>query len=224
MGVYTMSDFIVTPSDYPWGAGRVFPEIVGSFINSDSTSNTSHTLTVPTHAEGDTLVAVLMWRHPAASITVPSGWNLHTGNLLPSMPFDQRLHIYTKIATSSEPANYTWSAATAQRNCGLMVSVRRFMEIFNITEAYGNGTTATIATVKNRLNLTVFTWGYAATSGTESYSQNSDDGLLAQISDSPKAQARMSGGYVNTETLVTSTHDATSGINDPNHGGICIQM
>ena len=223
MSVFNFDRRIIDASEYPWGVGVEIPTLIGSFIDSNSASDTSHTLTVPTHSAGDTLVAVLMWRLPHADITAPTGWTLHTGNLLSIMVVDHRLHVYTKIATDSEPANYTWSASTAVRNCGLMVSVRNFKRIFNIVESYGNGVTATIATAKNRLNLTVFTWLYADTSA-ETYSQNSDDGLLTQISDSPTANARISGGHVNSQTIVTSTHNAASTDNNPNHSGICIQM
>jgi hypothetical protein len=109
------------------------------------------------------------------------------------------------------------------RNCGLIVSVR-FGAINTITENYGNGTTATINTVANRLNITVFTWGFAVTSGTESYSQSASSGTLTQITDSPRAQARVSGGHISSAATVTSTHSAAEAGSSPNHGGICIQL
>jgi hypothetical protein len=197
------------------------PAIIGSFINSDATADTSHTLNAPSLQEGDLLIAVLMWR-TTGSITAPSGWSLN-GTYMSSMSLDQRLVVYTKTAGSSEPGSYTWSTASSLRNCGLIVSVRNGA-IDTVTESYGNGNTATISTVSNRLNLTVFTWIYAATSGTESYSQSISSGSITEVTDSPKAQPRISGGYTTSAATVTSTHFATDLGFNPNHAGINIQI
>jgi hypothetical protein len=205
------------------GVGTAAPALIGSFINSGSTADTSHELTVPTHADGDLLIAVLMWRNNKGTLTVPAGWSLQ-GTYTSSIVFSgniQNLLVYTKTASTSEPASYTWSATASTRNCGLMASVRNGV-IDSVTESYGNGTTATISAVSSRLNLTVFTWIYAAASGTETYSQSGTG--LTQISDSPKEQARISGGYTTTAGTITSTHSATNESDAPNHGGINIQL
>jgi hypothetical protein len=199
--------------------------LIGSFINSDSTADTSHELTVPTHADGDLLIAVLMWRDNKGTLTVPAGWSLQgtytSSVVVGSSGAIQNLLVYTKTASSSEPASYTWSATTSTRNCGLMASVRNGV-IDAVTENYGNGTTATITAVSSRLNLTVFTWIYAASSGTEAYSQSGAG--LVQITDSPKELARISGGYTTTAGTITSTHASTTTTDNPNHGGINIQL
>ena len=205
-------------------AGGAEPEVIGSFINSASAADTSHTLDAPTHQEGDLLIAVLMWRSNKATLTVPSGWSLH-GTYMSSIVFSgnqQNLLVYTKTAGASEPASYTWSAATSTRNCGLIVSVRNGA-IDTVTENYGNGTTATISTVAGKLNLTVFTWIYASNAA-EAYFQTISAGSITEISDSSKARARISGGYTESAATVTSTHSTSETADDPNHGGINIQI
>jgi hypothetical protein len=200
------------------------PQLIGSYIDSDSTTDTTHVLNVPTHAEGDLLIAVLMWREDMGTLTAPSGWNLYDIEMdrlfTASLVDRQHLYVYTKQASSSEPASYTWSATTSTRNAGLMVSVRGGV-IDTVSESYGNATTATIDTLPDRLNLTVFTWIYASTTS-ESYSQSGAG--VVQITDSPKAQARLSGGYTTTKGTVTSTHFTTTTTGSPNHGGINIQL
>jgi len=201
------------------------PQLIGSQINSDATADTSAVVTVPSNAQGDLLIAVLMWRNDRGTLTVPSGWTLqgtYTSSIMIS-GVQQNLLVYTKTASASEPATYTWTAATSTRNAWLSASVR-FGQIDTVSENYGNGTTATISTVADRLNLTVFTWVYAQSSGSETYSQSAADSSLTQITDSPKANARISGGYTRNATTVTSTHAATDTLNNPNHGGINIQI
>jgi hypothetical protein len=201
---------------------KPLPQVIGTFINSDSTADTSHVLDVPTHLENDLLVAVLMWRDDMGVLTPPAGWKRH-GAYMDQIAFSgirQHLHVYTKQASSSEPSSYTWSASASTRNAGLMVSVRGGI-IDTVSEGYGNAATATIDTLPDRLNLTVFTWIFASASS-ESYSQSGAS--VTQITDSPKANARLSGGYTTTQGTITSTHDETTAADSPNHGGINIQI
>jgi hypothetical protein len=201
------------------------PQLIGSQINSDATADTSAVVTMPTNKQGDLLVAVLMWRTDRGTLTVPSGWTLQ-GTYASSIVFSgtqQTLLVYTKTASASEPASYTWSATTSTRNAWLSASLR-YGQIDAINENYGNSTTATVSTVADRLNLTVFTWVYAASSGTEAYSQSAADSSLTQITDSPKTNARISGGYTRNATTVTSTHAAADASNNPNHGGVNIRI
>jgi hypothetical protein len=202
---------------------KPLPQVIGTFINSDSTADTSHVLDVPTHLENDLLVAVLMWRDDMGVLNPPAGWKRYGAYMdqIVVSGIRQHLHVYTKQASSSEPSSYTWSASVSTRNAGLMVSVRGGI-IDTVSERYGNAATATIDTLPDRLNLTVFTWVFAATSGTESYSQSGAS--VTQITDSPRADARLSGGYTTTQGTITSTHDATSTTGSPNHGGINIQI
>jgi hypothetical protein len=143
---------------------KPLPQVIGTFINSDSTADTSHVLDVPTHLENDLLVAVLMWRDDMGVLTPPAGWKRHGAYMDQiNLGSRQHLHVYTKQASSSEPSSYTWSASASTRNAGLMVSVRGGI-IDTVSEGYGNAATATIDTLPDRLNLTVFTWVFA-TSG-----------------------------------------------------------
>lgn len=215
---------IALAGNAPDHAGR-YTILVGSYINSDSTSDTSHVLNAPTHAEGDLLVAVLMWRANHGGITAPSGWTLY-GTYTSSIVFSgvqQNLLVYTKTATGSEPTSYTWTAVSAARNCGLIAAIRNG-SIETVNESYGQAATATINTAANRLNLTVFTWIYAISTSTESYSQSASAGTFTEISDSPKAAARLSGGYTSDAATITSTHQSGDTGNSPNHGGICISF
>jgi hypothetical protein len=205
---------------------KPLPQVIGTFIDSGFDSsihvNTARTLDVPTHVENDLLIAVLMWRDDMGVLTPPAGWKRH-GAYMDQIVFSgvrQHLHVYTKQASSSEPASYTWSASSGTTVRGMMVSVRGGA-IDTVSEGYGNGTTATIDTLPDRLNLTAFTWVFASTSS-ESYSQSGAS--VTQITDSPKANARLSGGYTTTQGTITSTHDSTDTTFNPNHGGINIQI
>ena len=212
--------------DASGGGGAVFPlpAVTGSFINSDSTAATSQVLAAPPHNTGDLLVACIVTRDSGGTLTPPSGFTLF-GEYLTSLSLSgdvQSINVFTKEATASEPATYTWTQASSGRICGLIVAVEAGAVITSITEGYGNATTATIATAANRLNITAATWMYAATSVGETYSQTGPG--LVEITDSPVAQARISGGYTTQEGVVTSTHDASSSDNSPNHGMINIAL
>jgi hypothetical protein len=147
------------------------------------------------------------------------------GEYLSSIAFSgsvQTISVFTKTATGSEPATYTWTQASSSRICGFIVALGGNAVISTVTQNYGNGTTATIDTVANRLNLTAATWVYAATSGGEAYSQSGAG--VTEITDSPTDNARISGGYTTQAGTVTSTHDAADIVNNPNHGMINIQL
>ena len=200
------------------------PTVTGTFIDSDSTAATTQVLTAPTHNEGDLLVAVIMNRVTGGTLTPPSGWTLH-GSYLSTVAFSgtsQDLQVFTKTATASEPASYTWTQASSSRICGYVAAIGGGAEIVGVTESYGNATTATIATTANRLNLTAATWVYANPGGAEGYSQTGAG--VTEITDSPNTEARISGGYTTQSGTVTSTHDATSTTDNPNHGMINIAI
>jgi hypothetical protein len=191
-------------------------------INSAYDSSATAVVQVPSHAAGDLLVAAIMWRSNRGSLTVPSGWSLQ-GTYLTSIEFtgsfSQPVLLYTKTASASEPSSYTWTASNASGKCWLSASVRGG-SIEGVDTNYGNGTTATISTTASRLNLTVFSWLYA--SNPETYSQSGTG--LTEITDSPGAGSRISGGYTTQVTTVTSTHSATTTLYSPNHGGINIRF
>jgi hypothetical protein len=100
-----------------------------SFIDrtEQNTSGTSLTVTVPTHLDGDTLIAVLVHSDddPVVAITPPAGWNLvrdktNLGEVATSPPV---LYIYERQA-SSEPASYAWSWDLTGGLLGVMLSYR----------------------------------------------------------------------------------------------------
>ena len=101
-----------------------------------------------------------------------------------------------------------------------MASVAGAVSVSSVSENYGNAQTATIETLGNALNITAATWLYADPSSDETYSQSGNG--LTEITDSPNALARISGGYTTEEGTVTSTHGWTETMDDPNHGMIRI--
>jgi len=221
------SNFPVPVKAFP---GNDDAMLVDYFINSDSTPKSSLILNTPSSVQlNDLLVAVIMSRLASGSITPPSGWSLHTGNMLSSIlvdggPTAQYLHVYTKTATGSEPSPYTWTGSSSVETCGLVFAARK-AQIDAITSNYGNSGTATITTADSALSVTVFTWVYTQSSpSTESYSQSISTGNISQISDSPMASARISGAFTYSTGTVTSTHSTVDASYSPNHGGICIQL
>lgn len=91
-----------------------------AFISGESTNTTSVSLTIdkPTGVvEGDTLIAFVGCDSDAGNFTgAPEGWNLMGSELIEvdgdgTGPQIDNLHLrsYIKIATSSEPASYSWS-------------------------------------------------------------------------------------------------------------------
>ena len=210
------------PADSTGGGGSL-PTVSGWTIDSDGNPATSQVLNAPTHSAGDLLVACIMSRDSGGTLTPPSGFTLH-GAYLSSISFSgtvQTISVFTKTATGSEPSTYTWTQAASSRICGFIVALGGNAVISTVTQNYGNGTTATITTVENRLNLTAATWIYAAT-GSETYSQSGAG--ITEITDSPNDNARISGGYTTQAGTVTSTHTAADAINSPNHGMINIQL
>ena len=216
--------WVSAPSGGGGGGGDSAPPVVtGTFIDSDAAEATTQVLTAPSHDAGDLLVAVIMTRTTGGVVTAPSGFTLY-GTYLGDIPLSgggfQTLSVFTKTATASEPATYTWTQASSSRICGFIAAVEGGASIVSVIENYGNGETATIATVANKLNLTAATWIYADAATGEAYSQSGTG--LAEITDSPSVNARISGGYTTAADTVTSTHDADNTSNSPNHGIINI--
>ena len=204
------------------GGGAPLPTVTGTFIDSDATAATSQVLTAPNHNTGNLLVACIMSRNGGGTLTPPSGFTLH-GEYLSSIVFpgdDQTISVFTKIATASEPATYTWTQASSSRICGFIVAVQGGSVISSVTENYGNADTATITTLSGKLNITAATWIYAV--GTVTYSQSGPG--VVEITDSPNGEARISGGYTTQSGTVTSTHNNTTTDNSPNHGMINIAI
>lgn len=204
------------------------PEVVGTFIDSNQTT-LNYTMNVPTHSEGDTLIAFVAWTFfTGNSLTPPSGWTLYNTYLLTGWAsFTQGpISVYTKTATASEPANYTWtctSGAYGQLGAMMMVSVSGAVSLSNATTADGNGATSTIATTSSSvLNITMGRWLY--TGASETYSQSIDTGSVTNISDSPTNNAYISAGYTYSTGTVTSTHSTATTTGSPNHRMIKVEV
>jgi hypothetical protein len=204
---------------------KPLPEVIGSTWQGQSSTSSTRVSDVPTHLEGDLLIAVVMWRDAAGVITAPAGWELHgayTESIVSTSGGNQRLYVYTKTATNSEPADYTWNSATSSVGASFMVSVRGGV-IDTVTENYGNATTATIEAVDDRLNLCAFTWVFNVSSPSTNQTQSVTGTGVTAILESPSS-ARLTGGYTTVKGTVTSTQAATTTTGDPNHGGINIQI
>jgi len=206
------------------GGGSVLPTVTGTFIDSSATADTSQVLAAPAHSTSDLLVACIMSRASGGALTPPSGFTLY-GEYLSSLTFSgdgQTISVFTKTATASEPASYTWTQASSGRICGFIAAVKKGSIITSVAENYGNGTIASIATAAGQMNITAATWIYSTTSGGETYSQSGAG--VVEITDSPRNNARISGGYTTEAGIVTSTHGANTEDDNPNHGMINISL
>jgi len=97
--------------------------MAATFVDSTTQVNlatTSSTITVPTHTEGDLLIALCLSNaaSPPGEWTRPDGWN-EVGT---SAAGDSLLQLCTKIASGSEPADYTWTHNNSGDLCILMLS------------------------------------------------------------------------------------------------------
>ena len=194
------------------------PTVSSTYIDSDSNPTTSLSLNAPsTVNEGELLVAAIMHRLGSNAPTSSSGFALH-GTYL-SLNIDQRISVYTKTATASEPGTYTWALSASGRTAGWVAALNSSATIEQVIESNGNGATATIGTVDGKLNLIAATWIYSGSAPT-GYSQSGP--FLTEITDSPMTNSRISGGYTTSGGTVTSTIDTASTDNDPNHGMINI--
>jgi len=211
-------------TDSTGSSGTALPSVGGWSIDSGSAAATSFDLDAPDHSAGELIVACIVSRDGGGSLTPPSGFTLY-GEYLNSIQFSgdsQTISVFTKVATDSEPVTYTWTQASSSRICGLAAAITAGASIDSVVESYGNADTATANVSDTFLNLTVATWIYSASSGTEGYSQSGPG--VVEITDSPREQARISGGYTKSPGIVTSTHEAAEAAGDPNHGMIVIRL
>jgi len=220
--VWDQSGGAWVPGSVASGGSGALASVRDWTIQGASPSTASMSLDTPSTSEGDLLVACIMHRSTGGTLTPPSGWTLH-GTYLSNVEFDgttQTISVFTRTATSSEPATYAWTQAVSSRMCGFIVSADGASSIDSVVEVYGNGPTAEATTPGGALSITAATWIYA--SDTEAYSQSGDG--LYEISDSPQEQARISGGYTIQGTVVTSEHSASDTGFNPNHGIIVITL
>jgi len=95
------------------------PSIIGT-TSALRSPNTPGTLVIntPTHQEGDLLFLAITVNGSAFVTGVPSGW-IEVGKTTAAA---ERLGLYYKLASSSEPASYTWTVAVSA--AALSFSVR----------------------------------------------------------------------------------------------------
>lgn len=107
-------------------------EIVDATINRSTT--TSNTVSVPSHKDGDLLVAVCYYQPGVPTMTPPAGWTL-VGDVIDATV--RRVLVYQRVA-SSEPLNYTftWGAGT-EPNIVSIVSIRRASGVTDVGATLG---------------------------------------------------------------------------------------
>lgn len=103
---------------------------IQSATNVDGTSATSVTVTRPALvAEGDVMLAI-SYGYISDALTPPAGWVLI--DIASDSGADLRSRLYRKIATSSEPANYTFNFNGAGSSIG--VTIAAFMGGYDIDQ------------------------------------------------------------------------------------------
>ena len=200
------------------------PAIGDANIDHDvTTSNFNVDLT--TINEGDFLVIVLM-TVTNGTTTPPAGWALQGTYLnITNGANDQVLKVYTRTATASETRPYAFQDTGASVGYAIF-SVPGVTGIESVTTNTGNGDTATIATVAEKLNVTFATWIYSDPA-VETHSQSAPG--LTEVHQNPGgivANARLSMGYTTEGTTVVSKHYTTTTTQNPdsNHQMINIQF
>lgn len=197
------------------GGGGSVPLFSGGYLNANSTSDTSHVLNVPTHKVGDLLIAILMWQGNGTPVTAPSGWttygNYLTGTVSSGVP--HKLYVYTRTASASEPASYTWTGASSIRNCGSMVAVA-YGGIESVTSYLKSATGTTAISVscdKRYLSIIAHTWAAASSSAETATMAGAG---VQTLSFSSTTERRMLVGYTNESGTVSCSHstsDTTNG-------------
>ena len=83
-------------------------------------ASTACTIAVPTHSEGDLLIALCLANaaSPPGEWTRPVGWTETGGN----QTGDSLLQMCTKIASGSEPVDYEWTHNNSGDLCIIMLS------------------------------------------------------------------------------------------------------
>jgi hypothetical protein len=184
----------------------------------------SITINKPTGtAKGDLLIASIAVRPQTATITAPTGWTLVNRQNNPNGD-PNALAVYTKVATATEPANYTWSFSANTGNAG---GIMAFSGVDNTTPVNVSGgqltavsTTTFIApsvttTVTNTMIVTAHEYASsdrwtAPTGTTEVYDVASlavPDAFGIALLGSYKAQA--AAGATGTFTATAASNAAT---------------
>jgi len=84
----------------------------------------NYTPLVPTHVEGDLLLAYHMVAIGEGFQTIPAGWATEIDVFAGGTGNGGSIRVYSRIATASEPASYTWSTFNARDGSFGMMSIR----------------------------------------------------------------------------------------------------
>jgi hypothetical protein len=99
-------------------------------------------MTVPTHQEGDLLVAFVTFG-VANTISVASGWTALESQVTAGS-YACRSIVAARYATDSEPANYTFTCISSAENVGIMMSIRYAALVALVDDSdFDSGTDAT---------------------------------------------------------------------------------
>ena len=137
--------WLITDLSSPIGPTEL--TIVGSTVASDpvqeSSSNSGSIVVIPVPVEtqaGDLLISVLHWSFGGANTIIqPSGWTVVTAQVA-----NDSFETSSRIATSSEPIDYTWDcvAAVNQSRAGCIIAIRGANPILGDSDrTTANGTT-----------------------------------------------------------------------------------
>lgn len=179
--VWTTNQDTTYPEHLPVGSFGVVEYSESSDLSGPTA--TSVTVPVPTGTvDGDFLVAAIMHREGAGTLTPPSGWSLLREDKSPT--FDQWQAVYTRTA-SSEPASYNWTGPTTTRKAGGMVATRNEfatptvitsdLSTFNASDSPADHTGSSVSSEGDRLLLSLSSCAYA---GTTSWSWTGEDEVL----------------------------------------------
>lgn len=131
----------------PYGALGGNPDLV-STATAGVVSTAAITITAPTTiTAGNLLVACLVSTTNGATYTPPAGWTQVTTLSATGVAF-----VYTKVATGSEPANYTFTCSSAAAQRGAILNYSNAGGIFfTNTASFGGGNVTTTVYPNSRL-------------------------------------------------------------------------
>jgi hypothetical protein len=117
----------------------------------DALSSASVVVPVPTGTAANDLMLCFLKNNPDGPNSVPSGW-AELGSLT---SLSRNWAFYWKLATGSEPADYTWGYAVAGRAAATMVSYRGGFDTADPIDVVSNTAYATSDTILRAASMSV---------------------------------------------------------------------
>jgi hypothetical protein len=99
-------------AQWTWAAMEILPAASAPVYRSSAFATGISTVVLPVPSgtvSGDQLIAVISCAGNQTVSSVPSGWTLTRVDNQGTTSTDIKQYVYTKLATGSEPASYTWS-------------------------------------------------------------------------------------------------------------------